>query len=174
MFTYRAAVSLSISCFFGALPSGSHRLPKDCSFERAALAEPLSVLIHASRRAQCKAGQRVLVCGAGAIGLLACAVARSTGASRVVAIDINHARLDFAKSQGFADDVFCLPAGPRAKSSEEALRRAKETGATVLKAFGEEDGFDVIFECTGAEPCIQMSIHVSISFFYLSFPRTWN
>jgi threonine dehydrogenase-like Zn-dependent dehydrogenase len=29
-----------------------------------------------------------------------------------------------------------------------------------LTEFGEEDGLDVVFECTGAEPCIQMAIHV--------------
>ena len=32
-------------------------------------------------------------------------------------------------------------------------------------------GFDVVFECTGAEPCIQMSIHVSISYL-LSSPKS--
>ena len=47
--------------------------------------------------------------GVGTIGLLACALAKHTGASRVVAVDINPARLAFAKDNGFADDVFCLP-----------------------------------------------------------------
>ena len=31
----------------------------------------------------------------------------------------------------------------------------------ALGVFDEQDGFDLVFECTGAEPCIQMSIHVS-------------
>lgn len=101
--------------------------------------------------------------GVGSIGLLACALAKSKGASKVVAIDINQTRLDFAKSNGFAEDIHCLPVGERAKSPEEGLKLAKEKIASALSQFGEEEGFDVIFECTGAEPCIQMSIHVRLS-----------
>jgi len=124
------------------------------------LAEPLSVLIHASRRAGLSSGQTVLVYGVGTIGLLACALAKSYGCSRVVAVDINQARLSFAKTHGFAEDVFCLPPGPKTKSPEEQLRRARENADRLLEVFGEDSGFDVVFECTGAEPCIQMAIHV--------------
>ncbi|TFY73698.1 hypothetical protein EWM64_g10313 [Hericium alpestre] len=123
-----------------------HPLPDNCSFEQAALAEPLSVLIHASRRAALASGHTVLVYGAGAIGLLACALAKSQGASRVVAIDINQARLAFAKNHGFADDVFCLPAAAKAKTPEDQLRRAQENAQRVLKVFDEADGFDVVFD----------------------------
>ncbi|KAJ7691598.1 chaperonin 10-like protein [Mycena rosella] len=140
-----------------------HPLPEHCSFEQAALAEPLSVLLHAARRAQVTKGQTVLVFGVGAIGLLACSVAQSMGAARVVAIDINQARLHFAKANGFAGETFCLPMTDKAKTSEEQLRRAKESIQAALQKFDEPDGFDVVFECTGAEPCIQMSIHAAIS-----------
>lgn len=142
-------------------------LPDNCSFDQAALAEPLSVLLHASRRADLSPSNpfTVLVFGVGAIGLLACALAKSYGATKVVAIDINQARLNFAREQGFAEQVFCLPIVDRAKTSEEQLRRAKENINAALSAFDMPDGFDVVFECTGAEPCIQMSIHVSLSYF---------
>ncbi|KAJ7255872.1 chaperonin 10-like protein [Mycena haematopus] len=140
-----------------------HPLPENCSFEQAALAEPLSVLLHAARRAQLSKGQTVLVFGVGAIGLLACSVAQSMGAARIVAIDINQARLDFAKTNGFADDTFCLPLSDKAKTTDEQLRRAKESIQLALQKFDEPDGFDLVFECTGAEPCIQMSIHAAIS-----------
>lgn len=137
-----------------------YSLPENVSFEEGALAEPLSVLIHASRRAALSTSQTVLVYGVGTIGLLACALAKSYGCSRVVAVDINETRLSFAKTHGFAEDVFCLSACPKAKSPEEQLRRARETADCLLEAFGENNGFDVVFECTGAEPCIQMAIHV--------------
>jgi len=140
-----------------------HPLPDDCTFDQAALAEPLSVLLHASRRAGLQAGQTVLVFGVGAIGLLACALAHAYGASKVVAIDINQQRLDFARANGFADDVHCLPLVEKAKTSEEQLRLAHENISSALSQFEEQDGFDVIFECTGAEPCIQMSIHAAIT-----------
>ncbi|CAK5274709.1 unnamed protein product [Mycena citricolor] len=138
-----------------------HPLPSGCSFEQAALAEPLSVLLHAARRSQLSQGQSTLVFGVGAIGLLACTVAKSMGASRVVAIDINQTRLDFAKEHGFASETYCLPMTDRPKTAEDQLRRSKETIQLALEKFGETDGFDAVFECTGAEPCIQMSVHVS-------------
>ncbi|KAF8483824.1 GroES-like protein [Russula ochroleuca] len=140
-----------------------HPLPQNVSFEEGALAEPLSVLVHASRRAALSAGQTVLVYGVGTIGLLACALAKSRGCSRVVAVDINQARLSFAKKHGFAEDVLCLPPCPKAKSPEEQLRRARENADRILEAFGEDSGFDVVFECTGAESCIQMAIHTAIT-----------
>jgi len=142
-----------------------HPLPDGCSFDQAALAEPLSVLIHASRRLNLSHSppSTVLVFGVGAIGLLACALAKANGATRVCAIDINQQRLDFARKQGFAEEVFCLPMTERAKTTDEALKRARENVSAALSAFGEQDGFDVVFECTGAEPCIQMSIHAAIT-----------
>ncbi|KAH7928602.1 GroES-like protein [Leucogyrophana mollusca] len=140
-----------------------HPLPDNVSFEQAALAEPLSVLLHASRRANLVAGQSVLVFGVGAIGVLACALAKSWGASRVVAIDINQARLDFAKTNGFASQTYCLPMVDKAKTSDEQLKRAKENVQIALEKFNQPDGFDLVFECTGAEPCIQMSIHAAVT-----------
>ncbi|EJF59297.1 GroES-like protein [Dichomitus squalens] len=142
-----------------------HPLPDNCTFEQAALAEPLSVLLHAARRAELTPGSRqsVLVFGVGAIGLLACALAKSYGASRVVAIDINQTRLDFALKHGFAEQVHCLPFADKAKTTDEALRRAKENISAALTEFNMPDGFDLVFECTGAEPCIQMSIHAAVT-----------
>lgn len=145
-------------------PRAHDRLPDGCSFDQAALAEPLSVLIHASRRVGLSPStpSTVLVFGVGAIGLLACALAKASCATRVVAIDINQARLDFAVKQGFAQQAYCLPMSDKAKTTEEQLRRAKENVMAALSTFDMPDGFDIIFECTGAEPCIQMSIHVCV------------
>jgi len=142
-----------------------HPLPDNVSFEQAALAEPLGVLIHASRRAGVSTGHTVLVFGVGAIGLLACMLARTKGAKRVVALDINRSRLEFAHTNGFADQVYCLPAGDKSKAltTDEAMRFRKESIMAALQEFNEPDGFDVVFECTGAEPCVQMSIHACIA-----------
>ncbi|KAF8137452.1 GroES-like protein [Boletus edulis] len=140
-----------------------HPLPDSCSFEEAALAEPLSVLIHASRRAGLRSGQRILVFGAGAIGILACALAKSCGASQVMAIDINQQRLDFAKDNGFAHQVHCLPITHQPKTSEEQLRIARENVSQALANFQVPDGFDIVFECTGVESCIQMSIYGAVT-----------
>ncbi len=144
-----------------SLTDPASRIPDNVSYELAALAEPLSVLIHASRRAQLAEGQTVLVFGVGAIGILACAIAKANKAARVVAIDINPTRLNFALSNGFASQTYCLPRTELAKSPEDQLRQAKELAQQVLSHFKEPNGFDVVFECTGAETAIQMSINVS-------------
>ncbi|KAB5594241.1 hypothetical protein CTheo_2322 [Ceratobasidium theobromae] len=126
--------------------------------QQGALAEPLSVILQANRRAQLRAGQSVLVLGAGAVGLLACALAKATGASRVTAIDIDQGRLEFARSVGFATDVYCLPRGERPRTSEEGLKRSKQAAIDALDELDAPDGYDVVFECTGVESCIQMGI----------------
>ena len=85
------------------------------------------MLLHASRRAGFGPNTpwTVLVFGVGAIGLLACALAKSQGAARVVAVDINQTRLDFARAHGFAEATFCLPPGEKPKTAQEGLERAK-------------------------------------------------
>ncbi|KAF8695233.1 hypothetical protein AX14_001852 [Amanita brunnescens Koide BX004] len=140
-----------------------HPIPDNVSYEQAALAEPLSVLIHASRRAQITEGQTVLVFGVGTIGILACAIAKAHNAARVVAIDINQTRLDFAVSNGFASQTYCLARTEPAKSPDDQLRHAKELAQQALSHFGEPQGFDVVFECTGAESAIQMSINAAMA-----------
>jgi len=42
--------------------------------------------------------------------------------------------------------------------AEEQLKKAKEGSAAALAAFGSSEGYDVVFECTGAESAIQMSV----------------
>ncbi|KZO95473.1 GroES-like protein [Calocera viscosa TUFC12733] len=134
-------------------------LSDSTTFEQAALAEPLSVVLHAARRADFQRGQTALVLGAGAVGLLACALAKAHGASEIIAVDIEPKRLEFAKAQGFATTTYTLPRGPRPATPEEGLERAKETATKLKTGTGNPDGFDVVFECTGVEPCIQAGVH---------------
>jgi L-iditol 2-dehydrogenase len=69
-----------------------HPLPDTISTELGALVEPLAVAVHAVRRANVHFGQRVLVTGAGPIGILVAQVARAAGAE-VVITDVNDDRL---------------------------------------------------------------------------------
>lgn len=59
------------------------RLPNAVDLEVGGLAEPLAVCVHAVRLASVRMGDRVLVQGAGTIGLLAVAAARAAGAAEV-------------------------------------------------------------------------------------------
>ncbi len=71
---------------------------------RAALAEPLSVALHAVRRAGEVAGRHVLVTGAGPIGCLVVAAAKAAGAARVTVTDLLPRALEYASAAG-ADTV---------------------------------------------------------------------
>ena len=61
------------------------------SFAEGACAEPLAVALHAVAQAGDLKGRRVLVTGAGPIGLMVIAAARWAGAAEIVAVDL-HAR----------------------------------------------------------------------------------
>jgi 2-desacetyl-2-hydroxyethyl bacteriochlorophyllide A dehydrogenase len=58
-------------------------VPPDLDPRVAALAEPMAVVVHALHRANFQSGQRVLVLGAGSVGLLAAAAARRLGAGEI-------------------------------------------------------------------------------------------
>jgi L-idonate 5-dehydrogenase len=79
-------------------------LPAGLELRRAALAEPLSVALHAVRRAGEVAGRHVLVTGAGPIGCLVVAAAKAAGAARVTVTDLLPRALRYASAAG-ADTV---------------------------------------------------------------------
>ncbi|GAA2884528.1 L-idonate 5-dehydrogenase [Streptomyces mexicanus] len=88
-----------------AVPAEQVRpLPAGLDLRRAALAEPLSVALHAVRRAGDVRGRHVLVTGAGPIGCLAVAAARAAGAARVTVTDLVPRALRSAAAAG-ADTV---------------------------------------------------------------------
>ena len=60
------------------------------------------------------------------------------------------------------------PTTPK-EMSDEQLRMAKESAAAALSAFSSSEGYDIVFECTGAESAIQMSIFVSLSSLFSLF-----
>jgi L-idonate 5-dehydrogenase len=80
-------------------------LPDGLSWERAVLAEPLSVAVHAVHRAGDVAGRRVLVTGAGPIGGLVVAVLRHAGAAEVFVSDLLPQALAVATALGATGTV---------------------------------------------------------------------
>lgn len=75
-------------------------MPDEVSDDAAALLEPLSVGVWANQKAGVGAGSRVLIAGAGPIGLIAAQVALAFGAEEVVISDISPERLAVAESIG--------------------------------------------------------------------------
>ena len=84
-----------------AVPAGQLRaVPAGLPLDRAALAEPLAVALHAVRRAGDVSGRHVLVTGAGPIGCLVVAAARAAGAAHVTATDLLPEALRYAELAG--------------------------------------------------------------------------
>ncbi|WP_105566518.1 zinc-binding dehydrogenase [Microbacterium halophytorum] len=105
-------------------------LPDGVGTAEAVLAEPLGVALHGATRAGDLTGARVLVSGAGPIGLLAVAAARARGAAHVTVSDM----------------------------LDEPLERAREIGADAVVRVGRDElaaeAFDVVLECSGAPAAI--------------------
>jgi L-iditol 2-dehydrogenase len=76
-------------------------LPDAVDFETAAMCEPAAVGLHALRRVGLEPGDRVVVIGAGTIGLIVAQWARILGAATVALIDVVEQKLDLARSMGF-------------------------------------------------------------------------
>lgn len=106
-----------------------HAVPDDMSFEHAALIEPLAVAVMACRAARLQGGERILVTGAGAIGLLCAQVAYAMGAGSVWLSDISPARLEVAGDYGITNTLL-----------------ADEVGGVTA---------DVLIECSGAPAALR-------------------
>jgi threonine dehydrogenase-like Zn-dependent dehydrogenase len=73
-----------------------HHLPEDLSFEEGALSEPLACCLNALRHTRMRSDSRVLVVGAGPMGLLFAASTVAMGCDTVIG-DIQPYRLEFAR-----------------------------------------------------------------------------
>lgn len=111
-----------------------YRLPEGLSFEQAAMTEALSVAVHAVGITPVKLGDTAVVVGSGMIGLLVIQALKRSGCARVVAVDIDTAKLKLAGELG-ADD--------------QLNPRNADVPALVREATGGR-GADVAFEVVGA------------------------
>ncbi|CEH18250.1 xylitol dehydrogenase [Ceraceosorus bombacis] len=152
----------TLATYYNLHASFAHKVPDNLTLEEASLMEPLGVAVQAAvRQGQVRALQNVIVFGAGPIGLLTGAVAKAYGAKRVILVDIVPSKLEFAKSF-CATDTF-IPTRP---AEGETAMEAAERNALALKGqMGvdviDADGADLVLECTGAPPCVQMGLFMT-------------
>ncbi|MGV0838458.1 NAD(P)-dependent alcohol dehydrogenase [Mycolicibacterium thermoresistibile] len=78
----------------------AHPVPEEMSDDAAALCEPLSVAIAAIDKAAVTGGSRVLISGAGPIGLMTAQVAHAYGATDIIVTDIDPHRRELADRFG--------------------------------------------------------------------------
>lgn len=83
------------------------KLPENVSLEDGAMCEPLSVGVHACQRASVGPNTKVLILGAGPIGLVTLLTAKAFGSPKVVIADISDERLKVAQELG-ADSTITL------------------------------------------------------------------
>jgi L-iditol 2-dehydrogenase len=129
-------------------------VPATISDDAAALLEPLSVGIWACRKGRVGPGSRVLVTGAGPIGLVSVQAALAFGATEVVVSDVNPARLALARGLGATETVDVrstaladLPRRPEVllecsghpAATVDAIRALDRAGRAVLVGMGGDE-----------------------------------
>lgn len=135
-----------------------HKLPETVEWIEGAIIEPLAVAVHAVKRSGLEDTNSILVLGAGAIGLLCAAVARSKGINAITMVDVDSARLEFARSQRLADSVFTMPLRPN--DSEDGADFCARI-ATEITSQNLGSLFETVYECTGVETCVNVGIHAA-------------
>lgn len=124
------------------------KLPDDMSNEEGAMIEPLAVAVYSCRRSGMKAGDALLVTGAGPIGLFLAMSAKAFGVHKVIVLDINEKRLNLAKQIG-ADDTMLVTKDMK----EEHLIQE------VQQKFGRP--IDVTVECSGAPNMVRLGMQAT-------------
>jgi L-iditol 2-dehydrogenase len=112
------------------------RVPSGLDPRLAALAEPMAVVVHGLRRGALAPGERVLVLGAGTLGLLAVLAARALGAGEVLATARHAHQAALAARLGAARVLAEADAGAAAL---DALGRAKRIDLAVETVGGSAD-----------------------------------
>ncbi|PXY28955.1 hypothetical protein BAY59_14995 [Prauserella coralliicola] len=125
-----------------AVPTGNCHPAPGLTADVAALAETLSVSLRAITRPGVRAGERVLILGAGPIGLGAVIGARDAGAEVMVA-DLHESRLDLARKLGAAVTV-----------------RGVEDLAEHVAEWTSGEGAPVVVEATGAAAVAERAFEV--------------
>ena len=120
---------------------GIFLLPDEISFEDGTFIEPLACVIRGQRLARLLPGQTVLVLGSGISGLLHIAMAKASGAGRIIATDISAYRLDAAQRLG-ADGAI----------------HAEEDVPARLRQTNEDRPADLVIVCTGALPAFHQAL----------------
>ena len=118
---------------FAAVPEKAAFSIDTLPFAAGAFVEPLSCVLHGVQRTGFSLADRVLIMGAGPIGILLLKAILLEGASSITSIDKNAARLELARTSGAA----------RVASSFEDL---------------PEDGFDVVVDATGVPAVMEKTL----------------
>lgn len=119
-------------------------LPDTVSFDEAALVEPLSISLRATKHAGDVRGKTVAVFGAGPIGLMGIMCLKSFGAKRIIAIDVLQNRLEMARACGATDTIL---------SNDDVLG--------ITRKMTDNVGIDVVFDAAGVPATVNTAIEIA-------------
>lgn len=117
------------------------KAPENMPVEHLALAEPLTISLHAVHRTKVKAGEHVVIIGAGAIGLMAALVCKSYGAIPIL-IDIVADRLNYAQKIGI----------------QYVLNANDENHLEQIKSITKNRMAEVVIEASGANSSVKNTL----------------
>lgn len=118
--------------------------PDTVPFSHAALCEPLGVALGTFKKAKAKAGDTLLIYGAGSIGLSMLLIGKAMGLRKIVVVATSDARLKTAREIGAWKTI-----ASRDEDVEEAMRRYHPGGT------------DVVIDATGIEECLQKCFRIA-------------
>jgi 2-desacetyl-2-hydroxyethyl bacteriochlorophyllide A dehydrogenase len=125
------------------------RLPDTLSFEQGAMVEPLAVSMHGVHQGNVAAGDRIVIFGAGPIGLGVLLVAQYYGVKDIVVVDLSEHRL--AVAEALDATTFKADSG--------------DLSAFLIDQYGSSEvmgmpmpGVDVYFEATGVGGVFQQIV----------------
>ena len=119
-----------------------HRLPDRISFEQGAMAEAVSVAVHAVKRTPLAPNATVAVVGAGMIGSLVIQALRAAGCNSIIALDLDEARLKLAGRLG----------------ATHVLRADRPGFLEEIRALTDGRGADAALEVVGLTPTVNTAI----------------
>ncbi|RVU00478.1 alcohol dehydrogenase [Mucilaginibacter limnophilus] len=125
-------VSQAFAAYLAGPSKKFYKLPDHVSFEEATVLDTFSVCMHAIQLSGIKLNDKVVVIGAGPIGLGQLQLAKISGADVLITDTVDNS-LRIAKELG-ADEVVNI-------KNEDALKRVME--------FTNNRGADIVFECAG-------------------------
>lgn len=115
------------------------KLPDNVSTKEGALVEPLAVGLHAAAQGNVRLGDKVVILGAGTIGLVTLLACKAYGATEVTVVDVIEKRLEVAKNLG----------------ATRVINAKTENAVETMTALTNGAGVDKVIETAGNEHTIK-------------------
>jgi threonine dehydrogenase-like Zn-dependent dehydrogenase len=134
-----------------------HAVPEGHSDEQAVLTEPMACAVHTALAARVGANDRVLVSGAGSVGLLVTLALRSLTAAGEITVVAKHGhQRELARDFGATEVVTPKEALRRVRRATGALQLSPELAPAYLLG-----GVDVAIDAVGSRGSLETALHAT-------------